>query len=85
VQAVLAGFDRDHTTRFDHIASRRAGQRRFVDLHLHLPAGWTLGRAAALRGEVEQALMKAVPGLRASIQLLPMNMEAHNLDDEDLT
>lgn len=85
VQAVLAGFDREHTTRFDHIASRRAGQRRFVDLHLHLPAGWTLGRAAALRGEVEQALMKAVPGLRASIQLLPMNMEAHNLDDEDLT
>jgi cation diffusion facilitator family transporter len=83
VQAVLAGFDRDHTARFDHIASRRAGQRRFIDLHLHLPAGWTLGRAAALRGEVEQALMKAVPGLRASIQLLPTDMEAHGLHEED--
>lgn len=83
VQAVLARFNRDHTARFDHIASRRAGQRRFIDLHLHLPAGWTLGRAAALRGEVEQALMQAVPGLRASIQLLPMNVEAHTMDQED--
>jgi divalent metal cation (Fe/Co/Zn/Cd) transporter len=30
--------------------TRRAGQRRFVDLHMHMPASWTLGRAAALRG-----------------------------------
>jgi hypothetical protein len=38
---------------------------------MHMPATWTLGRAAALRGSVEQALMSAVPGLRATIQLLP--------------
>lgn len=57
--------------RFDHITTRKAGQRRFVDLHMHLPATWSLGRAAALRASVEQALMHAVPGLRASIQLLP--------------
>ncbi|TAL70612.1 MAG: cation transporter, partial [Burkholderiaceae bacterium] len=44
------------TIRFDHIATRRSGQRRFVDLHMHMPASWTLGRAAALRGDVEQAL-----------------------------
>jgi hypothetical protein len=30
-----------------------------------------------LRGEVEQALMSEVEGLRASIQLLPWNTEAH--------
>ena len=85
--AVLDGFKRPdaNAMRFDHIASRVAGQRRFMDLHMHVPASWTLGRAAALRGEVEQALMKAVPGLRASIQLLPMNMEAHNMDPEDPT
>ena len=41
----------------------------------HVPASWTLGRAAALRGEVEQALMDEVAGLRASIQLLPSNVE----------
>jgi cation diffusion facilitator family transporter len=62
--------------RFDHLVTRRAGRRRFVDLHMHMPASWSLGRAAALRGDVEQALMSEVPGLRASIQLLPSNVEA---------
>ena len=84
VQAVLDGFRHPHDVRFDHIVSRTAGQRRFVDLHLHMPANWTLGRAAALRGDVELALMKAVPGLRVSIQLLPKDVEAHTLDEEDL-
>jgi len=62
--------------RFDHLTTRRAGQRRFADMHLHLPASWPLGRAAAVRGEVEGALMRAVPGLRVTIQLLPSNVEA---------
>ena len=51
---------------------------------MHMPASWTLGRAAALRVDLEQALMSAVPGLRASIQLLPMDVEAHTMDEEDL-
>jgi len=72
-----------HAIRFDHVATRRAGHRRFVDLHMHMPAGWTLQRAAALRASVEQALMSAVPGLRATIQLLPMDVEAHFNDSED--
>jgi len=75
---------RHQAIRFDHLVTRRAGQRRFVDLHMHMPAGWTLGRAAALRTSVEQALMSAVPGLRASIQLLPMDVEAHFDDPKDL-
>ena len=79
IDTVLAGFAH-HAIRFDHVTSRRAGQRRFVDLHMHMPATWTLGRAAAVRGSVEQALMSAVPGLRATIQLLPLDVEAH-LDD----
>ena len=70
--------------RFDHITTRKAGQRRFVDLHMHMPASWTLGRAAAVRLTVEQALMSAVPGLRASIQLLPSDVEAHFNDEMDL-
>ena len=84
VQAVLDGFCQPHAIRFDHLVSRTAGQRRFVDLHMHMPASWTLGRAAALRGDVELALMRAVPGLRVSIQLLPKDVEAHTLDEEDL-
>ncbi|MBP6776277.1 MAG: cation transporter [Piscinibacter sp.] len=69
--------------RFDHIVTRRAGQRRFVDLHMHMPSTWTLGRAAALRTNVELALMSEVPGLRASIQLLPLDVEAHSGDAQD--
>ncbi len=72
------------TIRFDHLTTRRSGQRRFVDLHMHMPASWSLGRAAAVRTSVEQALMSAVPGLRASIQLLPSDVEAHFDDAKDL-
>ena len=82
IDKTLAQFAH-HTIRFDHIVTRRAGQRRFVDMHMHMPANWTLGRAAALRGDVEQALMSEVRGLRASIQLLPMNVEAHFNDAND--
>ena len=83
IQKVLQDFGHP-TIRFDHLSTRRAGQRRFVDLHMHMPAGWSLGRAAAVRASVEQALMSAVPGLRASIQLLPSDVEAHFDDEADL-
>jgi cation diffusion facilitator family transporter len=88
IHATLAGFasssHESQIIRFDHINTRKAGQRRFVDLHMHMPAQWSLGRAAAVRASVEQALMSAVPGLRATIQLLPSNVEAHFDDERDL-
>ncbi len=88
IEKTLAGFAHMRgdapIIRFDHLNTRKAGQRRFVDLHMHMPAGWTLGRAAAVRTSVEQALMSAVPGLRATIQLLPTDVEAHFDDTRDL-
>jgi cation diffusion facilitator family transporter len=75
IDRTLAEFSHS-TIRFDHLVTRRAGQRRFLDVHMHMPASWTLGRAAALRANVEQALMSDVPGLRPSIQLLPSDVEA---------
>jgi cation diffusion facilitator family transporter len=84
VESVLAGFRESTPVRFDHIVSRVAGQRHFVDLHMHLPAQWSLGQAAELRSAVEKGLMAAVPGLRASIQLLPTDVEAHFDDPKDL-
>ena len=92
IRAVLESFShrREGTdgpidiVHFDHVTTRKAGQRRFVDMHMHMPAEWSLGRAAALRGSVEQALMSAVPGLRATIQLLPRGVEAHFDDAHDL-
>ena len=83
IDEVLAGFVHQ-AIHFDHVVTRRAGQRRFVDLHMHMPAAWTLGRAAAVRASVEQALMSAVPGLRATIQLLPLDVEARFDDTRDL-
>lgn len=83
IEAVLAEFDQ-HAIRFDHVITRRSGQRRFVDLHMHMPSKWTLGRAADLRTSVEHQLMQAVPGLRATIQMLPRNVEAHFDDPQDL-
>jgi cation diffusion facilitator family transporter len=83
IHTTLEAF-RHHTIRFDHISTRRSGQRRFVDMHMHMPASWSLGRAAAVRTSVEQALMSAVPGLRATIQLLPSDVEAHFDDEKDL-
>lgn len=56
---------------FDSLTSRRAGARSFVDLHMHVPGRWPLAEAARQRSAVEQALMQAVPGLRATIELLP--------------
>ncbi|MEO6896140.1 MAG: cation diffusion facilitator family transporter [Caldimonas sp.] len=75
IDETLARFA-ESSIRFDDMVTRRAGSRRFLDMHMHVPASWTLGRAAALRGEIEQALMSEVAGLRASIQLLPSNVEA---------
>lgn len=83
IQKTLKTFEHP-AIRFDHLTSRQSGQRRFVDLHMHMPASWSLGRAAAVRTSVEQALMSAVPGLRASIQLLPTDVEAHFDDQADL-
>jgi cation diffusion facilitator family transporter len=88
IQQTLDGFasaeGEASIIRFDHVSTRKAGQRRFVDLHMHMPASWSLGRAAAVRTSVEQALMSAVPGLRATIQLLPSDVEAHFDDEKDL-
>ncbi len=87
IQQVLARFvyaiDGRDVIRFDHVVTRKAGQRRFVDMHMHMPSNWSLGHAASLRSRVEQALMEAVPGLRATIQLLPNDVEAHIDDPKD--
>ena len=79
VADLLAQFSAAHgagqALRIDHVMSRRAGQRLFVSVHLHLPADWSLGRAAALRSALEQALLRALPPLNISIQLLPLDAE----------
>ena len=69
--------------RFDDVFTRRAGQRRYADLHMHAPGDWTLEHAAKLRDTLEQALMDALPGLHVTIQLLPLGMEARAVQRAD--
>lgn len=84
IKTTLATFEHQ-TIRFDHLFTRRSGPRTFLDLHMHMPPSWTLGHAAELRTSLEQALMREVPGLRATIQLLPTDVEAHFFDAKDVT
>ncbi len=84
VQAALEPFQAQ-AVRIDHLITRSSGQRRYVDLHLHVPASWTLGHAAMLRAQIEQALIDAVPDIRPTIQLLPADVEPLQGDDVDLS
>lgn len=84
IDAALQAFAQaEPQVRFDHLATRQAGQRRFAGLHMHVPADWSLGRAAQLRGAVEATLMHAVPGLRVTIELLPVGVEAFLEEPKD--
>lgn len=84
IEAVLGTFTRYHgeqpVVHFDHILTRKSGQRRFVNFHMHLPPSWTLDRAARLRARVERELVAAVPNLYASIQMLPDGVEPLHSD-----
>ena len=75
IDTSLASFaQRNPGVSFDNISSRQAGERSFVDFHMHVPGGWTVQRAAQLRSEIEAGLLQAIPGLYARIELLPLGM-----------
>ena len=77
IDRTLAQFRRRAQIRFGHVgdeARRRAASSTSTCTCRR--AGRSVARLA-LRGEVEQALMDEVAGLRASIQLLPSNVEPH--------
>ncbi len=75
IDTLLDGYaKRSEGVSFDNISSRQAGERSFVDFHMHVPGQWSVQRAAQLRSEIEVALLEAIPGLYARIELLPMGM-----------
>jgi cation diffusion facilitator family transporter len=75
VEQVLLRY-RNADVRFDHVRTRRAGTRRFVSMHMHMPTLWTLGHAAHCRMAVERALMDAIPGIGVTIEALPQGEES---------
>ena len=74
IDAALQSLASDEV-RFDHLRTRRAAGAKFCQLHMHVPGGWTLARAAAQRDEAERKLIDAVRGLRVTIELLPAGQE----------
>lgn len=75
IDTLLDGYaKRNEGVSFDNISSRQAGERSFVDFHMYVPGQWSVQRAAQLRSEIEVALLEAIPGLYARIELLPMGM-----------
>lgn len=78
LQAALARISQSQPDwRLDHLRARRAAADRFASVHLHLPAHWTLAQAEAARAQVEAALRQSLPGLIASVHVLPLDAEPH--------
>ena len=78
IDAALQEFATQTGVHFDNVSTRSAGERSFVDLHMHVPGHWTVLPAAQVRSGIEAALLKVVPGLYARIEMLPMGMETHS-------
>ena len=74
-EAAAAQAETSEQIVFDSLSTRQAGERSFVDLHLHVPGAWNLSLAARWRDRTEAALMARVPGLRARIELLPRGVD----------
>ena len=75
----VMSFEGKPEVRFDHVFTRAAGVRCFVTMHMHVPACWTLRKAADLRNQVELILLTAMPQLHASIELMPRDIEPHQV------
>ena len=46
-----------------------------IDMHLHMPGGWTLAHATQLRMQLEAALLQELPQARISMEVLPLGVQ----------
>lgn len=63
-------------TTYHGLRTRRAGRRRFIDLHLLVPGRWTVAKAHVLAQEVEHAIAAALPGAQATVHIEPVEEPA---------
>ena len=78
IDAALATFIREpghEMLRPDDVKTRVAAQQRHCELHLHVPAGWSIAHAMRSRERLAAALIRAVPGIRVTVELLPFDEE----------
>jgi cation diffusion facilitator family transporter len=71
VRAAIADFGSDEVVGFHKLRARRAGSRRYVDLHVQFRAGTTLERAHELAHELQREIRARVRGADVLIHLEP--------------
>ena len=71
VRTAIDGFDSDEVVGFHKLRARRAGSRRYVDLHVQFRAGTTLERAHELAHELQRAIRERLRGADVLIHLEP--------------
>ena len=80
VQAVLKSFE-VRGARFHALRTRHAGRRRFVSVHVLVPAHWTVAEGHSLASEVEEKIRETLPHSTAFTHLEPLGDPA---SDEDI-
>jgi cation diffusion facilitator family transporter len=71
VRAAIEEFGSDEVVGFHKLRARRAGSRRYVDLHVQFRKGTTLERAHDLAHELQRAIRGRIRGADVLIHLEP--------------
>lgn len=71
IRAAIEGHPAPEVTGFHKLRARRAGSRRYVDLHVQFAEGTTLRRAHELTHELQGEITRAVRGADVLIHLEP--------------
>ena len=71
VRAAIEEFGSNEVIGFHKLRARRAGSRRYVDLHVQFRSGTTLERAHELAHELQRAIHERVRGADVLIHLEP--------------
>jgi len=71
VRVAIDEFGSDEVAGFHKLRARRAGSRRYVDLHVQFRAGTTLERAHELAHELQRAIRARLRGADVLIHLEP--------------
>jgi cation diffusion facilitator family transporter len=71
VRAAIDGFTSEQVIGFHKLRARRAGSRRYVDLHVQFRSGTTLERAHALAHELQAEIRRRLRGADVLIHLEP--------------
>ena len=58
---------------FHKLQTRHAGARKFVSVHVRVPAGWTVDRGHALAGHIASDIRRAIPEAHVTTHLEPLD------------